>query len=305
MFEELFAERGLSLERLRTFCEIAEAGGVTRAAKGAVRQSQYSRQLRELETFLGTELFVRKRNSFQPTPAGQKLLALAREFMSALQVARREMRSLPQDVCFGAGESIFHWLLFPRLSAVRDLLPNCRFEFRNLRSKDIVRGLLESDLDLGIVREDACPKDLKQKALGTISYSLYLPIEFASRAKGRGVREILRALPLATLEGEGQFKTRLAELSGKQDLALDFRMVCSSFPLMTEILKQGNIAAILPNIAGIELPSSQFARVPLQWLKPMDRRYVLCYRQRTLDRKEGLARQLKSLVDILQIGNDC
>src|SRR5688572_17063147 len=175
MFDELFTERGLSLERLRTFCEIAEAGGVTRAAKGAVRQSQYSRQIRELESYLKTELFIRKRNSFRPTPAGEKLLSTAKEFLSALDLTRRELREMPQGICIGAGESIFNWLLFPKLSKVHRLFPKYRFDFRNMRSKEIVRALLESELDFGIVREDACSKELARKQIGTMSYCLFVP----------------------------------------------------------------------------------------------------------------------------------
>ncbi len=305
MFEELFAQRGLSLERLRTFCEIAEAAGVTRAAKGVVRQPQYSRQLRDLETYFGTELFVRKRNSFRPTVAGEKLLNVAKEFMAALDFTRREVRALPQCVCIGAGESIFNWLLFPRLSAVHKLFPNYCFEFRNMRSNEVVRGLVESELDFGIVRDDACPRDLTQKALGSISYCLYLPARFAARSKAKSDKEILNGLPLVTLEGEGQFKTRLLEASEKQGITLDLRVVCRSFPLMAEILKQGHVAAILPNIAEVELPSAKFERVSLKLLKPMDRKYVLCFRQRTLDRRDGLSRQLKSLLETLHIKHAC
>ncbi|MBI4661435.1 MAG: hypothetical protein HY735_21645 [Verrucomicrobia bacterium] len=48
MHEELFSRSGLSLERLKTRCEIADRGGISKAAEGdPVKQSQFSRQLRE------------------------------------------------------------------------------------------------------------------------------------------------------------------------------------------------------------------------------------------------------------------
>ena len=60
MFEHLFANSGLSLERLRTFREIVTAGGITAAAgDDSNRQSQYSRQLKELERYFGVELLKR------------------------------------------------------------------------------------------------------------------------------------------------------------------------------------------------------------------------------------------------------
>ena len=57
---DLLARKGVSLDRLRAFLEVFEAGGIARAAPlRAVRQSQLSRQLKELETALGQALFVR------------------------------------------------------------------------------------------------------------------------------------------------------------------------------------------------------------------------------------------------------
>src|SRR5947199_3074139 len=57
MFEDLFAQSGLSLERLKTFREIVAAGGITAAAgDDSNRQSQFSRQLKELERYFGVEL---------------------------------------------------------------------------------------------------------------------------------------------------------------------------------------------------------------------------------------------------------
>ena len=57
MFEHLFAERGLSLDRLKTLIEVAKAGSIAAAARGdSARQSLYSRQIKELEEFFGVEL---------------------------------------------------------------------------------------------------------------------------------------------------------------------------------------------------------------------------------------------------------
>lgn len=61
MFEHLFSKGGLSLDRLRSFMQMAQAGSIAKAAPGDTnRQSQISRQIRELEQFFGTELTRRK-----------------------------------------------------------------------------------------------------------------------------------------------------------------------------------------------------------------------------------------------------
>lgn len=86
MFEELIQESGLSIERLRNFCQIAHAGGITRAADGnPITQSLYSRQLKELEEYFGVELVRRKGRGIVLTSAGEKLNALACEYLGMLR----------------------------------------------------------------------------------------------------------------------------------------------------------------------------------------------------------------------------
>lgn len=61
MFQNLFSRSGFSMERLASFCAVADAGSIARVAdKDPTRQSLISRQIRELETFFGVELVRRK-----------------------------------------------------------------------------------------------------------------------------------------------------------------------------------------------------------------------------------------------------
>ena len=75
-FAQMLSKGGLSLDRLNNFCRIAEAGGITKAAGGDPgKQSLYSRQIKELETFFGTELKVRRGRGIALTEAGNELAA--------------------------------------------------------------------------------------------------------------------------------------------------------------------------------------------------------------------------------------
>jgi DNA-binding transcriptional LysR family regulator len=61
---DIFTLKGLSFDRLRAFIAVFESESVTRAAGGdPTRQSQYSRQIRELEEALGVKLFDRRNRS--------------------------------------------------------------------------------------------------------------------------------------------------------------------------------------------------------------------------------------------------
>lgn len=60
MFTKLLSKGGLSLDRLRALLEVGAAGSIVKAAGGdPVRQSQYSRQIKELEDFFQTKLVER------------------------------------------------------------------------------------------------------------------------------------------------------------------------------------------------------------------------------------------------------
>ena len=87
MFEHLFSERGLSLDRLKTLIEVARAGSIAGAARGdSARQSLYSRQIKELEEFFGVELTRRRGKVLVLTRPGWELVRRAHESLSLIHI---------------------------------------------------------------------------------------------------------------------------------------------------------------------------------------------------------------------------
>ncbi len=119
MFGKLFAQSGLSLERMKSFAEIVAAGGITAAAgDDANRQSQLSRQLKELERYFGVELIRRGRGPMTLTGAGTRLYQIIRQAFGAIEEFRQTSASEPVELVIGAGESLIQWLLLPRFSTL-------------------------------------------------------------------------------------------------------------------------------------------------------------------------------------------
>jgi DNA-binding transcriptional LysR family regulator len=126
MFAELLQQRGLSLDRLQSFCLVAQAGGVTKAAKGdPAKQSLYSRQIKELEEYFGAELMRRKGRGIVLTAAGERLNVLARECFASLLDFKSGCKGLPVEIVIGAGESIIDWVL-TQLSILGGVLEKVR-----------------------------------------------------------------------------------------------------------------------------------------------------------------------------------
>ena len=111
MFEHLFSERGLSLDRLKTLIEVARAGSIAAAARGdSARQSLYSRQIKELEEFFGVELTRRRGKVLVLTRSGWELVRRAHESLCLLDDFKSRSRNMPYRFTIGAGDSLHAWI---------------------------------------------------------------------------------------------------------------------------------------------------------------------------------------------------
>lgn len=291
-FDRLFSDSGLSLDRLRSFLEIAEAGNIARAAKGDPnRQSQYSRQLKELEGFFGVALSRKIGRRIEITEEGEKLAGMIRRQFQDLDDFRESMSGRPIVIRIGASASFLEWMVFPRLAECRELLGQAILELEPCRSADVAGGVSDGRLDFGIVREDAAPVGLKRHRLGRIGYSLFGP-KSAWKA-GKGIDEVFLRHPFGELMGGGQFHRGYQDFLQSKKWAPKVVTRVGSFLQLARLVRSQGIAAVLPDIAAGEFEASRFAWEPLPWnhSRPM----VLVANSRSLDRigmKSGAAAAL-------------
>jgi DNA-binding transcriptional LysR family regulator len=284
MYNDLFSQAGLSLDRLRSFCSVAEAGGVTKAAGGnPTRQSQFSRQIKELETFFGTELTRRQGKSIVLSSAGIRLARIARESFTALDDFHRGCKSEPTEFSIGGGDALLQWLLFPRIAQLHDALPTVAFHLLSLRTLDIAEQVNDLRLDFGLVRRDAVSLLHKFEPLGMQTYSLFVPVELLRDRKAPDWKEVIASVPLATITGEGAFRASLEKEASKGKLHLKFSLSCSSFPQAAKALQSERYAAILPSIASAELDLNHFVAIPTPFLKSQAREICLIWNPRIAD----------------------
>lgn len=88
----------MELRHLRHFVAVAEELHFSRAAKRArIEQSPLSRSIKNLESRLGVTLFERTRRSTRLTPAGERLLSVARSILAMADEARIDVRNAAQN----------------------------------------------------------------------------------------------------------------------------------------------------------------------------------------------------------------
>jgi len=280
-FARLFDVSGLSLDRLLSFLQVVEAGGQAKAAKGdPTRQSQFSRQIKELEGFFGVALTRRVGRRIEITDDGLRLAVMIRRQFREIDDFREAMAGRSVSVRIGSQGSVIDWLLLPRMDAIQQALGNVMVEMEQLRTADVVRAVADGRLDFGIVREDAVAAETKRWPLGKVGYAL-----FAANAlcKGRdGVGQILRKAPVAELLPGGQFPTRWRAWLGKEGLHPQVVARVSSFTDLVRAVQAGHAAAVLPEVAAVDFDPKKFKQLPIPDLKP--RTLVLIANTRNLER---------------------
>lgn len=295
-FDRLFSLSGLSLDRMRSFLMVAEAGNLAQAAKGDVtKQSQYSRQIKELEGFFGVALTRRVGRRIEITPEGMRLSAIIRHHFGELNDFRESSAGRGVSIRLGSQGSVIDWLVVPRLAKIHNELGAALVELEQMRSADVVRAVADGRLDFGIVRQDAVPAKIKRWKLGAVGYAL-----FGAKTLLRGCKSVEQAFqkcPVAELLPSGQFTERFHQWLESKQLTPQIFARVSSFTNLSRIVQTGEAAAVLPDLAAIDLVPKQFIRWPVAAIPP--RKMVLIANSRSLDRSgiaSGIAPTLAAIL---------
>jgi len=306
MQDPLLARSGLSLDRLASFVAVAEAGGVGAAARGdAVRPSQLSRQLKELEAYFGAALVERRRGAFQLTAAGTTLLEIARGALTRLGDFERQCAGRSTEVHLGAGESVLVWLAVPRLGPLLASVPSgpsgptVAFTLHNLQSEEIVTRLRDGRLDFGILRQAEVGVGLESLTLGRVSYALFVPGSAPKCGSREPLRRLLNRLPLAVLEGGGAVHDALAAWAAEHQVELNIRLRCSSLVQVAAAVARLGVAAVLPTWAAVAFAAGEVTRVQASFLSQLEVPLRLAWSKRQFGLRpflDGLAREIGQLL---------
>lgn len=252
MFDRLFADAGLSLDRLRALVEVGAAGSIARAAEGnPITQSQYSRQIKELEDFFQAKLVERHGKGIRLTPGGRELARISRFFLLGLSNFRRGCRAEEQSFRIGAGSTFIERVLLPVLAA-RRRQSGPRYAVEVVDDGEIERRLHDLTLDFGVVTTAAISRPLQLGELGRCRLRLWVP-----KAVCRDESQALQALngkrlPLV-LPVRELAVSNLAVLEGCEP-----RLSCSSFLEAKAVLEQETLAAFLPDFLAPESPRDRY-----------------------------------------------
>jgi DNA-binding transcriptional LysR family regulator len=303
MYQELFATRGLSLDRLKAFAEVAAAGGIAKAAQGdPIRQSQLSRQIRELESFFAVSLTAKKGRTIMLTPAGETLAEIIRHIFTHLTDFKQSQHSQTLGISLGSGESILQWLVLPKIKEIKTRLPAVVFSFRNLRTNEVVHALQECSLDLGLLRTDAVPKELCADPLGILRYKIFVPARWANGRTNLCWTDALK-LPFVGLEGESQLMGKMQQAAKAKRKPLRIELLCSSLPAIVTALARLDAATVLPTVGSGIGAQGDLVAVNAPFLSEFDRPLSMVWNPRQANVRPSADKARGELTKLLRIAS--
>lgn len=305
MFESLFSRSGLSLDRLRGFLEMAEAGSIAGAAPGdSVRQSLISRQIRELEGYFGAELTVRKGKTLSPTPAGRRLAALVREQFLALEDFRAAQAGETRGFTLGAGTSLLEWLVTPRLPGLAHLLGKARIGLEMRRTRALAEAVREGMLDFALLRRDAVAGASRKNCAPVLRLTFHLCVPRSLLGRGATLETLhdapaWRQVPFATGRGGGQMERAITEAMVRLHGSFRAQYECASMIQVRSLVQGGVCAAILPSVALPGLDPGRILSVPFAPLADVSRTLVLHWNPRRMGLRNVADEALRRMARLL------
>jgi DNA-binding transcriptional LysR family regulator len=161
----------ITLAQIRTFQHIAQLGTFQAAADALnLTQPSVSQRIRELETILGTELFVRKGPRVSLTAEGRALIGYADHLISVAEQIDDRFRNrdpLKGVLRLGINESFALVCLPELLRNLEERYPNLRISVHVGDTGVVSKLLNERKLDVGVVSEPRLDPHVQASPLGT------------------------------------------------------------------------------------------------------------------------------------------
>jgi LysR family hca operon transcriptional activator len=160
----------MELRHLRYFIAVAEEGSVKLAAEKRLHTAQpsLSRQMRDLESEVGTQLLQRSARGIELTAAGRAFLDHAKLSLAQAEAAVESARRIAQPAkpVFAVGFLTGHEVdcIPPTTNILRDDLPNLEVRVFSGFSVDLAEDLHRGKLDIAFVRREPNP-DLEYRLI--------------------------------------------------------------------------------------------------------------------------------------------
>ncbi|APQ17738.1 LysR family transcriptional regulator [Maribacter hydrothermalis] len=170
----------IELRHLTYFLAVAQELHFRKAAeKLFISQPGLSRQIKQMEDILETQLFERNKKKVTLTPAGHYLKAEVEYIFNHLEKVERQLKLVGDgnsgELRIGFLGSAMQEVVPKLLLKIKERYPKVKTSLEELANFAQVDAVLNDQLDLGFVRVSRVPNTLEMKTVFTDTFSLVLP----------------------------------------------------------------------------------------------------------------------------------
>ncbi|MEZ5936250.1 MAG: LysR family transcriptional regulator [Alphaproteobacteria bacterium] len=159
----------MDTELARTFLMVVAAGNFVSAAERLhVTQSTVSARIQTLEQFLGADLFVRNKAGTQLTASGRQFQKHAAILVRTVERARHDLGAALDyraTLTVGGRFGLWEGLLLRWLPRMRSLAPDIAVRAEIGFEEDLMQGLVEGRIDIGVMYTPESRPGLKVERL--------------------------------------------------------------------------------------------------------------------------------------------
>lgn len=248
---------------LAAFVAVARLGGFSKAARElGVSQSALTVSVKKLETELRTTLLVRTARGVVPTASGEALVRHAETIERTLRDARHEVSGLESEprgrFVLGAHESLASYVLPGFMGRFVAKHPSIELALANSNSRDVMRGIVERRIDIGlVVNPESHPDCVIVPLFGDRVEILGLTTKIARRPAA----DVIAEETLIYVPALAQVQWILHALA-RERLQPARTLSCSSMELVKSLVLDGAGLGILPRrVAAHRVPRARLRAV--------------------------------------------
>jgi DNA-binding transcriptional LysR family regulator len=146
----------MDLLLIRSFLAVSDAGAITDASANInVTQPALSRRIKQLESILGAELFIRGRKGVELTEIGRRVEQEGRLLVTRYDQLRAEVSRMQGltggTVRIGGGATAVSFVLPEAIAKFQSEHPEIHFQLKEAGSSEVARNVIDGALELGVV----------------------------------------------------------------------------------------------------------------------------------------------------------
>ena len=163
----------IDYELYKIFYRVASAGSFTRGAEDLhITQSAVSQAIKNLESRLGTALFIRDGRRIRLSREGEVLLVHISQGVRSFTDGERSLGEMAGfdtgEVRIGAGDTVCRYHLVPLFKEFAEEYPGIRIQVKNRTSTGILALLQQGSIDFGIITLPAATGNFRVEPLFSI-----------------------------------------------------------------------------------------------------------------------------------------